>query len=204
MNYDTFRELVEENEHPVVLVEGIRALPESDKDFLAQFAARLAALYPRALFRTGNAKGSDEAFASGIKAVDPSRLQYVLPYPRHRIKSIDAKSFQVALTDMPGAVEDRAAGHTAYASPQYRELLAKRNAGRQMQVKAWYLLRDTIKVTGAEETLLSKATAAIFYVNPQDPMQGGTGHTIRVCRKQGVPVAFQDEWRGWPLIRVRE
>ena len=42
------------------------------------------------------------------------------------------------------------------------------------------------------------ATVGIFYVNRADPMKGGTGHTIRVCRKLGVPVAFQDEWRHWP------
>ena len=148
MDYDAFCELIEETEEPVILVEGTRNLLESDQEFLMKFAARLATLYPDALFRTGNATGSDEAFASGIKEVDPSRLQYVLPYARHRQKSIDTKSFQVAITDMPAEVEDRTADYTRQSSPQYTELLAHRNAGPRVQAKARYLLRDTIKVTG--------------------------------------------------------
>ena len=204
MDYPTFRELVEETSQPVILVEGTRNLPESDVDLLVKFAARLATLYPHAVFRTGNAKGSDEAFANGIKEVDPSRLQYVLPYARHRQKSIDVHSFQIALTDMPDAVEERAADRTVQSSPQYKELLANRNAGPQMQAKARYLLRDTMKVIGAAETALSQATMAFFYVNREDPMKGGTGHTIRVCQKHGIPVAFQDEWMGWPIVTDRE
>ncbi len=34
--------------------------------------------------------------------------------------------------------------------------------------------------------------------NVVDPMKGGTGHTIRVCQRPGVPVVFQDEWMKWP------
>ncbi len=30
-----------------------------------------------------------------------------------------------------------------------------------------------------------------------DPMAGGTGHTIRVCAQEGVPSAFQDSWQNW-------
>ena len=41
------------------------------------------------------------------------------------------------------------------------------------------------------------ARFGLFYVNAADPMKGGTGHTIRVCRRQGVPVAFQEDWMGW-------
>jgi hypothetical protein len=34
----------------------------------------------------------------------------------------------------------------------------------------------------------------VLYVDLSDPEAGGTGHTIRVCRQQGIPVAFQDSW----------
>lgn len=203
MNYGTFCDLVEESEQPVVLVEGTRNLPSSDVDVLVNFAARLASLYPHMLFRTGNAKGADEAFAKGVKAVDPSRLQYVLPYARHRQKEIDATSLQVAFTDMPDAVEDRIARYTAQSSPHYGDLVANRHAGPQREAKARYLLRDTMKVVGVAEIALHPATAAIFYVNPEDPMKGGTGHTIRVCQKQKVPVAFQDEWMHWSIIQTK-
>lgn len=28
-------------------------------------------------------------------------------------------------------------------------------------------------------------------------MEGGTGHTIRVCQQKQVPFVFQDAWQGW-------
>jgi len=39
--------------------------------------------------------------------------------------------------------------------------------------------------------------AAVFYVDPDEPESGGTGHTIRVCKNFGVPVIFQDSWENW-------
>jgi len=31
----------------------------------------------------------------------------------------------------------------------------------------------------------------------RDPMAGGTGHTIRVCHQESVPVVFQTDWLEW-------
>jgi hypothetical protein len=36
-------------------------------------------------------------------------------------------------------------------------------------------------------------------VDLSDPAAGGTGHTIRVCVKEGVPHAFQDSWHHWEI-----
>jgi hypothetical protein len=43
-----------------------------------------------------------------------------------------------------------------------------------------------------------KPICALFYVDLEDPLAGGTGHTIRVCQQEGVPYAFQDSWTLWP------
>lgn len=76
-------------------------------------------------------------------------------------------------------------------------MLAKREKVPSVGAKARYLLRDTLKVTGSPENGLPPATVGLFNVNAADSMKGGTGHTIRVCRRRGVPVAFQEEWMGW-------
>jgi hypothetical protein len=34
----------------------------------------------------------------------------------------------------------------------------------------------------------------IFYVNPEKPLSGGTGHTIRVCKQNNVTVLDQSDW----------
>ena len=64
-------------------------------------------------------------------------------------------------------------------------------------MKTRYLLRDTLKVAGSPEQGLRPAAAGIFYVHEDDPMSGGTGHTIRVCLRLSVPVYVQSQWRAW-------
>ena len=198
MNFNEFHLIVSAKPRPVILVEGTRDLPETDAETLAAFSAWLAGSYPNAVFRTGNADGSDSAFARGVARVDPSRLEYVLPYGGHRKKAIAPDSHWIPLDAIPRVEEERAAYHTAQASPEYESLLAKRGSIPKLRAKSLYLLRDTLKVVGSESASLETATIGIFYVNPADPMKGGTGHTIRVCRELGVPVAFQDEWMTWP------
>jgi hypothetical protein len=59
--------------------------------------------------------------------------------------------------------------------------------------RATYLLRDTLKVVGPEALDLTPAALGVFFVNKSDPTRGGTGHAIRVCAVQGVPVVEQSE-----------
>lgn len=197
VNYAEFNELVSQHTRPVILVEGTRDLPATVRPKLVAFGRWLAETYPHAIFRTGNAKGSDEAFAEGVRAVDPSRLEFVLPYAGHRRQAASTGSRRVALSDLPPEIEWTMCGHTEQASPEYGSLLAKRHRVPKLKAKAGYLLRDTLKVSGADVADLHKAVFGIFYVNLADPMKGGTGHTIRVCRTLDVPVAFQDEWMQW-------
>lgn len=197
MTCDELQTILGKIEAPVILLEGTRALPVGDAAKLEAVARRLAEAFPQARFRTGNAEGADAAFARGVAAVDPARLEYVLPYGGHRKNALATKSYQITLTDLPKVAEERAARDTAEASPAYGSMLAKREKVPSVGAKARYLLRDTLKVTGAPENGLPPATVGLFYVNAADPMKGGTGHTIRVCRRRGVPVAFQAEWMGW-------
>lgn len=199
MTLEEFNSLMANRSAPVVLVEGTRNLPESDTAKLVQFGKWLAETYPRVIFRTGNAKGSDEAFANGVGEVDPARIQYVVPYAGHRRKAIGHGSYQVALNGMSSLDAERIAERTVKASPQYGEWRVKRDTVPSLRAKMDYILRDTLKVMGALDSKIFQAIAGIFYVNPDDPMKGGTGHTIRVCRDLGVPVAFQDEWMKWPM-----
>ena len=68
-------------QHPVILVEGRRALPDGVAEQLTAFSQQLAEEYPNATFRSGNAEGSDNSFAIGIAAVDPQRIQLVVTTP---------------------------------------------------------------------------------------------------------------------------
>ena len=57
-----------------------------------------------------------------------------------------------------------------------------------------YLLRDSLKVIGSKGLKLLPATLGIFSVNTEKPLSGGTGHTIRMCEKNGVKVLDQTHW----------
>ena len=88
MTFNEFHLIASTCARPVILVEGTRDLPETEAETLAAFSAWLARSYPPAIFRTGNADGSDSAFARGVARVDPSQLVYVLPYGGHRKKAM--------------------------------------------------------------------------------------------------------------------
>jgi hypothetical protein len=108
----------------------------------------------------------------------------------------------VALAELPEAdlecvvAVTRQAGRDAGRLGEY--YLAHRSGPSSAATsKATYLLRDTLKVTGSEALGLAPAALGIFFVNEADPTGGGTGHTIRVCGVQDVPVAEQSEWKNW-------
>lgn len=201
MTLGQFHKILMERYSPVVLIEGMRNLPEADRAILMGFGEWLVETYPHAIFRTGNAKGSDEAFASGVRAVAPARLQCVLPFAGHRRKAMDPDSVSFTLKDASAPAQWLVAEQTVKASPQYGAWMAKRDTLPALRAKVDYVLRDTLKVMGLQDSVLYPASIGIFYVNSDDPMKGGTGHTIRVCRNLGVPVVFQDQWMNWPTRR---
>jgi hypothetical protein len=158
----------------------------------------LARHFPRLRFRSGNAAGSDDAFAEAIARVDPRRLQVVVPYPSHR----HGLRYEQALYDSPESLspsqEAAIADKTASATPANRRLIEKRKHSGPLAAKAAYLIRDTMKAAGHSDQF-PKPICAFFVVNPDDPMAGGTGHTIRVCQQEGVPAVFQNCWQQWNL-----
>jgi hypothetical protein len=196
MSLSDFRLLVSSSPQPVVLLEGRRSIPAVDARAAQRFAARLACEFPRLLFRSGNAEGSDEAFSAGVADVDASRLQVVAPYPTHRKKV----RYDDATYESPAALskvqEEAVVASTIAATPRNKTLIDRRATPGRLAAKAAYLIRDTMKVIGHSDNF-PRPICALFYVDPSDPEAGGTGHTIRVCRQHSVPFAFQDSWARW-------
>jgi len=197
MKYEEFLGLVSRYVEPVILLEGTRQLPDCDKPKLVAFACQLAAAFPHARFRTGNASGSDEAFAAGISEVDPQRLEYVLPHDTMRERSRNKVSATLSLGDVSEVLEESLALETVAASPKYRGLIQGRKKHSALRIKANYLLRDTLKISGCPDANFQPAHIGVFYVNADDAAKGGTGHTIRVCENRQVAVITQDVWMQW-------
>lgn len=196
MTFSEFTAIVENQPDGVVLLEGRRDIPDNDYILATCLARNLAITFPDLRFRSGNATGSDQAFSDGIASVDASRLQIIAPYASHRKKN----RYPDAIYDSPDSLstvqEEQIVYKTINATPKNKGLIDLRNRQGALAVKAAYLIRDTMKVIG-HSSGFSKPICAVFYVNPEDPMTGGTGHTIRVCKQEGVPVVFQNSWQSW-------
>ena len=187
-------------DRPIMLLEGTRRLPDSDRPLLVALGALLAQQLPRTVFRTGGANGSDDAFAEGVQSVDPARLEYVLPLAGHRSKTRHSASPACSMDDLSAIRETEILAYTGEASPEYSRLTRMYGEGRRtgaLAAKTRYLLRDTLKVAGCDGLGLDPASFGCFFVNEADPISGGTGHTIRVCQHLRVPFSFQMHWRCW-------
>ena len=83
------------------------------------------------------------------------------------------------------------------ASPKNHRLLdlyLRGQSGSQAYAKAQYLVRDALKVFGSPALKFAPATVALFFINNIGTTSGGTAHTIRLCKRQKVPVFTQQDW----------
>ncbi|MEX1119474.1 MAG: hypothetical protein WEB60_11855 [Terrimicrobiaceae bacterium] len=193
MTFAQFTHLIGAHAKPIVLLEGRREIPEEMSGSARRLGHLLAMCFPNMHFRSGNASGSDEAFAQGVGQHDPTRLELFIPYGGHR-QAATAGALCVAADSLTDADRSIVAEATVAASPRNRGLVNSRSP--RLQAKANYLLRDTLKVTGYGSGFAAPV-AGIFYADPSDPMAGGTGHTIRVCQNHSVPVILQHDWLQW-------
>lgn len=182
---------------PVILLEGTRRVPEALRPRLSKFARLLAEELPHAIFRSGNAEGSDDAFAQGVAEVDPRRLQLVLPTPGMGRARRPAGAVCHALDELPLGEKEPLIQACTAASPENRrlfELYLRSLSGTPAYSKSLYLVRDGLKVLGSPALGLAPASVAIFFVDESNQSSGGTGHTIRLCQQRSVPVLTQRDW----------
>ena len=196
MKFHEFSELISRLSDPVILIEGRRTIPPEAVAVARQVSARMAECFPRLKFRSGNASGSDEAFAAGVLAVAPERLQIIAPYAGHRKKQRHPQAHYDSPESLSADALAIIQAMTIAATPANKGLMKWYQRGGKLGSQAACLIRDTMKVAGITGQL-SPPVAALFFVDPADPDAGGTGHTIRVCRNAGVPVIFQDHWASW-------
>lgn len=196
MNFDCFSALISTATAPVILVEGRRSIPEASAQSAQDLAAMLARRFPTLHFRSGNATGADEAFAAGVIATAPERLQVIAPYANHRLRGRHPLVRYASPESLdPAALADVQALTTA-ATPANCGLMKCFGRGGRTGSQAACLIRDTMKITGIPGQF-SPPTAALFWIDPAAPEAGGTGHTIRACRLKGIPVIFQNHWETW-------
>ncbi len=181
----------------VVLLEGTRKVTKDAQQDLIKLTTYLANKYPQAIFRSGNASGSDELFAKGIESVDASRMQQVLPYPNANKKRLHSDSPVMSLADLNLEELQQLAQLGIKATPSYQSLFKlylKDQKKTRVTIKAMYLLRDALKIIGCPRLAFASADMGYFFTDTSNPTGGGTGHTIRMCEISNIPVLTQDDW----------
>lgn len=158
-------------ENIIILLEGKRNVLESDKEKLIQLGKLLALKLPKAKFRSGNADGADFYFSQGVLQVAPERLQVITPYDNHRQKQNNAYETislsQIDLMNEPEVV------YQSKNNKKTKSLIDKYVGGAKdrFSIKAAYIIRDTVKVTGTNSGI-SPVSFAFFYDDLDYPKNG--------------------------------
>ncbi|MBK9255650.1 MAG: hypothetical protein IPM42_09210 [Saprospiraceae bacterium] len=193
----TFIDFIKKYDFPgcVVLLEGKRDVKEEDQPLLTALGHKLASSTKHMIFRSGNAAGADQFFSQGVFQVDPNRLHVITPYTSHR-KKTNADYTSIPL-DNVNLMEEPEVVYQSKFNKKTAGLIDKFVAGARdrFSIKAAYIIRDTVKAIGTTD--IPPATFGIFYDDLANPKQGGTGHTMDVCQKNGIPVIDQSIWFDW-------
>ena len=184
-----------DKENTIILLEGKREVPDTDKEKLISLGKLLAQNTKFMKFRSGNADGSDYLFSSGVSSVDPGRLQVITPYKDHR-KKYNQATETISLDQIDLALEPEVA-YLSKKNNKTKHLIDPYLAGEKNQyiMKAAYIIRDTIKVTGTKK--IPPAAFGIFYDDLKNPRSGGTGHTMNICKINKIPHVDQTVWFEW-------
>lgn len=193
----TFSDFVSKYDFPgsILLLEGKRDVKEEDQPLLTALGHKLASSTKHMTFRSGNAPGADEFFSLGVFQIDPDRLQVITPYTSHR-KKTNSDYTSIPLDNVNLMAEPEVVYQSKF-NKKTAGLIDKYVAGARdrFSIKAGYIIRDTVKAIGTTE--IPPATFGIFYDDLANPIQGGTGHTMDVCQKNGIPVIDQSIWFEW-------
>jgi hypothetical protein len=184
----------------IVLLEGKREVLKSDEKRLVEISRLLAASTKHVIFRSGNAGGADAFFKEGVMSVDPKRFQAIVPFNDHMksVKEEPGSYERISLDDINLAVEPQIL-YESKRNKQQKGLVESYEKGidPKNSIKGAYIVRDTVKVTGAPSQGVSPAYFGFFYDDLRNPKTGGTGHTMMVCDNQMVPYVDQRVWGEW-------
>ncbi|MBE7411550.1 MAG: hypothetical protein HS129_16700 [Leptospiraceae bacterium] len=193
----TLQEFIKQFDKPnsIVLLEGKRNVLETDKERLIALGNLLASKTKSMIFRSGNAEGSDQLFSDGVTAVDYKRLQVITPYSGHREKTNQAYE-TISLDEISIAAEPEVV-YQSKSNKKTEKLIDQFVSGNKNRytIKAAYIIRDTIKAIGTDR--IKPATFGIFYDDLDKPKEGGTGHTMKVCEQNNIPIIDQKIWFKW-------
>lgn len=119
---------------------------------------------------SGNAVGSDQAYARGANTVDPSKVLLYLPWLTYEKQSIHPQN--MVITEPIDEWEELAAKH----HPRY-----------------WQLSQGAQKMMKRNVGIILSSATVFAYMNPNKSHGGGTSHSVRIAEYLGIPVVRLDK-----------
>jgi hypothetical protein len=189
-----------DKEGMVVLLEGKQAVLKSDETRLVEIARLLTANTKNVVFRSGNADGADKFFKQGVMSVDPKRFQAIVPFNNHK-KSVKEEPglYQRISLESINLLNEPNILYESKKNKKQKGLIESFENGLHPRnaILGAYIVRDTLKVTGAPSQGILPASFGFFYDDLRNPKSGGTGHTMMMCDSQMVPYVDQKVWGKW-------
>jgi len=189
-----------DKEGMVVLLEGKQTVLKSDETRLVEIARLLTANTKNVVFRSGNADGADEFFKQGVMSVDPKRFQAIVPFNNHK-KSVKEEPglYQRISLESINLLNEPNILYESKKNKKQKGLIESFENGLHPRnaILGAYIVRDTLKVTGATSQGILPASFGFFYDDLRNPKSGGTGHTMMMCESQLVPYVDQKVWGKW-------
>ena len=125
---------------------------------------------------SGNAPGSDQAFALGASYLDPSRVTLYLPWGSFEKRS---------------GIEGNVLHQVEEATAEHWDLARRAHP-------TWDRLAPTVRRLMVRNAMIVKsATVVLAFPDMMKPGFGGTGHAMRCALELGVPVWLLNEQRWW-------
>ncbi len=182
---------------PVVALVGKREVPTNEQQHLIEMGRKLAQMLPNAIFRSGNAKGADSLFASGVNIIDRDRLSLFLPYAKHRTKqTVGHVSYDLEQLNLASEYNLVAAARTHPTTRHHVDNYLRGDRDR-FTMKIAYIFRDVWMILGSNKPELPRVDAVIYYDDLNDPLSGGTGFTVKLAKSKFVPTFNQSAWMDW-------
>ena len=180
---------------PKIACVGVRALPPSEESLLEEIGAWL--VRKGFIVATGNATGSDQAFARGANREDPRRVHLYLPYPdfnasaihpdNHLICHFDEDTFPGGSFEVPLVCDFERWTQIAIDNHPRPELLN--------DLTRAFMIRNVGIVEGANQVVARR--------NQREREKGGTNHSCRVADSLKIPFIDIGSPEGKERIRAR-
>ncbi|MBK9248784.1 MAG: hypothetical protein IPM69_11870 [Ignavibacteria bacterium] len=193
MSFSDFLRLYD-NPGAVILLTGYQEVANEDKDNVLRLARLLTQRMKLARFRSGDSKGAEYLFSSGVTEIDRTRLEIIVPFETEQHSSVFTDS--VISLDRVDIAREQVLLQGKLLVPNLEvidSLLSGKRTSEYISIE--HIIRDMTMSIG--NSRLEPATFAIFYDYAGKQFQQNMGYAYKACCRYDIPFVDKDIWLRW-------